>query len=309
MYLGIDVGGTNLKAGLVDENGTILAQEHTPLGVFPGPEGFALRLAELSRAVLKRGGASEADVASVGIGIPGAVSGGEVLYTANLPMSNVPLSRLFRRHLDLPVLLGNDADCAAVGEWLFGAVRGTRHFLMITLGTGIGGGMILNGRLYTGMGTGGEVGHLVIRQDGARCGCGRRGCWEAYASATGLIRLARDAVARHPESRLAAASTLDGRTIFDAAQAGDAAAGAVCRFYAECLASGLVSLANILHPEAVALGGGVSAAPEALLLQPVREIFARECYARHTGQLPRLERAHLGNDAGILGAALLGRAT
>ena len=311
MYIGIDVGGTNLKAGLVNEEGTIVAVERTPLD-FRGPEPFAETLAQLAAAVMERGGVEAKDVAYVGMGIPGAVKGGDILYTANIPMKNVPLEALFRKHLDLPVLLGNDADCAAVGEWSCGAGRGTKHFVVITLGTGVGGGMILNGKLYSGCGAGGEVGHIVIKQDGVPCNCGRRGCWEAYASATGLIRETKEAMERHPESALhaiaAANGGVEGRTAFQAAEQGDETALAVCRAYAEYLAAGLTNLVNILHPEAVALGGGVAAAPEHLLLEPVREIVARECYARHVDQVPRIIRAELGNDAGIIGAAMLGRA-
>ena len=311
MYIGIDVGGTNLKAGLVNEEGTIVAVERTPLD-FQGPEPFAETLAQLAAAVMERGGVEVKDVAYVGMGIPGAVKGGEILYTANIPMKNVPLEALFRKYLDLPVLLGNDADCAAVGEWSCGAGRGTKHFVVITLGTGVGGGMILNGKLYSGCGAGGEVGHIVIKQDGVPCNCGRRGCWEAYASATGLIRETKEAMEQHPESALhavaAANGGVEGRTAFQAAEQGDETALAVCRAYAEYLAAGLTNLVNIPHPEAVALGGGVAAAPEHLLLEPVREIVARECYARHVDQVPRIIRAELGNDAGIIGAAMLGRA-
>ena len=311
MYIGIDVGGTNLKAGLVDQSGTILAVERTPLD-FRGPESFADTLASLAKAVMASGGAAAQDVEYVGIGIPGAVAGGDILYTANIPMKNVPLEKLFRQHLDLPVLLGNDADCAAVGEWSCGVGRGTKHFIVITLGTGVGGGMILNGKLYSGCGAGGEVGHIVVQKDGVPCNCGRRGCWEAYASATGLIRETTEAMKAHPESLLhqvaAQNGAVDGRTSFQAAEQGDETALAVCRSYAEYLASGLADLVNILHPEAVALGGGVAAAPEYLLLDPVREIVARECYARHVGQVPHIVRAELGNDAGIIGAAMLGRA-
>ena len=311
MYIGIDVGGTNLKAGLVDQSGTILAVERTPLD-FRGPESFADTLASLAKAVMASGGAAAQDVEYVGIGIPGAVAGGDILYTANIPMKNVPLEKLFRQHLDLPVLLGNDADCAAVGEWSCGVGRGTKHFIVITLGTGVGGGMILNGKLYSGCGAGGEVGHIVIKQDGVPCNCGRRGCWEAYASATGLIRETKEAMEQHPESALhavaAANGGVEGRTAFQAAEQGDETALAVCRAYAEYLAAGLTNLVNILHPEAVALGGGVAAAPEHLLLEPVREIVAREGYARHVDQVPRIIRAELGNDAGIIGAAMLGRA-
>lgn len=312
MYIGIDVGGTNLKAGLVDETGAILAVERTPLGDFQGPESFAKTLAELAKAVLRRGGAEPGDIAYVGMGIPGAVAGGDVLYTCNIPMRDVPLSGLFRRHLDLPVLLGNDADCAAVGEWARGAGRGTRDFVIITLGTGVGGGFILNGRLYAGGGMAGEVGHMVIQRGGEPCGCGRRGCWEAYASAPALVRQTRAAMAAHPDSLLHAVTAenggVEGRTPFLAAERDDGAALEVCRQYVEYLAAGVTNLVNILQPEVLAVGGGVAGAPDALLLEPLRRIVEAECYPRHAGKLPRVLRAELGNDAGIIGAALLGKA-
>lgn len=310
-YIGIDVGGTNLKAGLVREDGQILAVERTPLA-FENPEQFARTLAQLGQSVLHQAGIPASDVVSAGIGIPGAVAGGDILYTCNIPLRDVPLNRLFRQHLDVPVLLENDANCAAVGEWLCGAGRGTQQFIVVTLGTGVGGGLILNGKLYSGSGMVGEVGHMVIQHGGAPCNCGRRGCWEAYASATGLIRMTREAMEAHPESLLhtvaAQSGCVEGRTAFDAAVQGDETALALCRDYVSYLAAGVTNLINILQPEAVAIGGGVAAAPDGLLFTPLREIVERECYPRHTGQIPRIVRAELGNDAGIIGAALLKRA-
>ncbi|WP_455582462.1 ROK family protein [Dysosmobacter sp.] len=310
LHIGIDVGGTNLKAGLVDEQGRILAVKRVPLD-FQGPERFAKTLAELSEAVLLAAGARMEDVDYVGAGMPGAVSGGQVLFITNIPMQNVPLGDLFRSYLDLPLLLGNDADCAAVGEYFCGAGRDTRDFAVVTLGTGIGVGLILDGRLRGGVASS-EAGHLTICHGGEPCNCGRRGCWEQYASATALIRLTKEAMAAHPESALhsvaAKDGTVEGRTAFQAAEQGDAAALAVCRSYVEYLASGAVSLINVLRPEVVALGGGVAAAPEALLLEPLRQIAERECFAGHGGRATRIVRAELGNDAGIIGAALLGRA-
>ena len=310
-YIGIDVGGTNLKAGLVREDGQILAVERTPLA-FENPEQFARTLAQLGQSVLRQAGVPASEVVSAGIGIPGAVAGGDILYTCNIPLRDVPLSRLFRQYLAVPVLLENDANCAAVGEWLCGAGRGTQQFIVVTLGTGVGGGLILNGKLYSGSGMVGEVGHMVIQHGGAPCNCGRRGCWEAYASATGLIRMTREAMEAHPESLLhtvaAQNGCVEGRTAFDAAVQGDETALGLCRDYVSYLAAGVTNLINILQPEAVAIGGGVAAAPDRLLLTPLREIVERECYPRHTGQLPRIVRAELGNDAGIIGAALLKRA-
>ncbi|MGO5048446.1 ROK family protein [Dysosmobacter sp. Sow4_B12] len=311
LYIGIDVGGTNLKAGLVDETGKILAVERCPLN-FQGPEQFAEDVARLAASAAGKGGVAPESLAYVGMGLPGAVSGGDILFTTNIPMKDVPIERLFRRHLDLPLLLGNDADCAAVGEFFCGAGRGTRDFAVVTLGTGIGCGLLLGGKLHGGPASS-EAGHLVICHGGELCNCGRRGCWERYASATALIQQTKAAMAAHPESLLHAIAAenggvVEGRTAFQAAQAGDETALAVCRQYVEYLADGTISLINILRPEAVAIGGGVAAAPEHLLLEPLREIVARESFSSHGGITTRVLRAELGNDAGIIGAAMLGRA-
>ena len=302
MYIGIDVGGTNLKAGLVDEAGNIVKVERVPLD-FQGPERFAEILAELSKRVIQE------KVRWVGVGLPGAVDGGDVLFTTNIPMENVPLERFFRKHLDLPLLLGNDADCAAVGEFFGGAGKGTRDFAVVTLGTGVGAGIIVDGKLRGGLASS-EAGHMVIIQDGEPCNCGRRGCWERYASATGLIQQTKRAMEAHPESLLheiAAESGVEGRTAFQAAEAGDETALEVCRNYVNYLAGGLTSLINILRPEAVAIGGGVAAAPDRLLLEPLREAVAKESFSRHGGRITKVLRAERGNDAGIIGAAMLGR--
>ena len=311
MYIGIDVGGTNLKAGLVNEQGQIVAVERTPL-VFENVERFAETLADLALAVIKAGGVQVSDVEYVGVGIPGAVKGGDILYTCNIPLRDVPLSDLFRKKLDLPLLLENDANCAVVGEWLCGAGRGTENFAIITLGTGVGCGFVLDRKLYSGGGMVGEVGHMVIEKGGVPCNCGRRGCWEAYSSATGLIRMTQEAMAAHPESLLHRFAEenggVEGRTVFDAAEAGDEVALAVCRTFVEYLAAGVTNLVNILQPEVLAVGGGVAGAPEHLLMEPLRKIVEEECYPRHTGNLPKVLRAELGNDAGIIGAALLRRA-
>ena len=260
--------------------------------------------------VLSTAGAVPGDAEGVGIGLPGAVSGGEVLYTTNIPLERTDLAALFRRRLDLPVLLGNDADCAAVGEYFQGAGRGLRDFVVLTLGTGLGAGIILDGRLRGGESSS-EAGHMVLHAGGEPCPCGRRGCWEQYASATALIRRTEAAMAAHPESALCRlaeeAGGVDGRTPFLAAEAGDETALAVCRAYVEELAEGTASLINILRPEAVAFGGGVAGAPEHLLLEPLRRRIGALCFSRHGGRATRILRAELGNDAGVIGAALLGR--
>ena len=310
MYVGIDVGGTNLKAGLVDESGAIRAVRRIPLGQVTEAGEFVRTLARLARSVAEEGGVAPETLESVGIGIPGSVSGDRIVYTCNTPFRDVAVGELFHRELPVPVVLGNDADCAAVGEYFCGAGRGSRNFVTITLGTGIGGGLILGGKLYTGMGMVGEVGHMVISCGGPLCNCGRRGCWETYASATGLIRLTREAMERNPESllwELAARDGVSGQTAFLGAERGDETAKAVCGEYVYYLAVGVTNVVNMLQPEILAIGGGVSNADEALL-RPLRTLVAKECITSHNGYLTKIVKAELGNDAGILGAALLRRA-
>ena len=308
-YIGIDVGGTNLKAGLVDEAGNIVEVERIPLD-YQNPEQFAEVVAGLAKAVSAKGGVALEEIAWVGMGMPGSVDGGNVRYLTNIPMENVPLEELFRKHFDRPLYLGNDADCAAVGEYFSGVGQGTKDFAVVTLGTGVGCGLILGGKLQGGAASS-EAGHLVIVHGGEQCNCGRKGCWERYASATALIGFTKKAMAEHPESALHAVAekngAVDGRTSFEAAKAGDETALAVCRQYVEYLACGLNSLINILRPEMVALGGGVAAAPEELLLKPVQELVEKESFSSHGGRVTQVLRAQLGNDAGIIGAALLGR--
>ena len=249
MYVGIDVGGTNLKAGLVDEAGRLLATRKIPLGPFQGKEYFVRRLAELTAQVSRDGGVAPGDLEYVGMGIPGAVAEGNILYTCNIPLANVPIERLFSQYLDVPVLLENDANCAAVGEYFCGAGRGTKNFAVVTLGTGIGGGFILGGKLYAASGMSGEVGHMVVERNGAVCNCGRRGCWETYASATGLIRMTKETMEGNRESLLweesKGGTAVSGRTAFAAALRGDVAAKALCETYVDYLAAGIVNLLNI----------------------------------------------------------------
>ena len=308
-YIGIDVGGTNLKAGLVDEAGNIVEVERIPLD-YQNPEQFAEVVAGLAKAVSAKGGVGLEEIAWVGMGMPGSVDGGNVRYLTNIPMENVPLEELFRKHFDRPLYLGNDADCAAVGEYFSGVGQGTKDFAVVTLGTGVGCGLILGGKLQGGAASS-EAGHLVIVHGGEQCNCGRTGCWERYASATALIGFTKKAMAEHPESALHAVAekngAVDGRTSFEAAKAGDETALAVCRQYVEYLACGLNSLINILRPEMVALGSGVAAAPEELLLKPVQELVEKESFSSHGGRVTQVLRAQLGNDAGIIGAALFGR--
>jgi len=232
-----------------------------------------------------------------------------VEYWSNLDLHHVPLAQMITDRTGLPVLMENDAGCAALGEYIAGAGKGSQSMVVITLGTGIGGGAVLNGKLYTGLNHAGlEVGHLVIEHNGRPCTCGRKGCFETYCSATALIREARKAMASSSDSILwSLAETpekVNGKLIFDAYSQGDSTAAVVVNEFLSYLGDGVSSLVNIFQPEVFCIGGGLAGAGEAIL-SPVREILDREDYARSSSKRTRLVKARLGNDAGIIGAAML----
>ena len=310
-YIGIDVGGTNLVSGLVDENGHILDKVSHPVDKTMTAEELCTELARLARKVCEMGGLSYGQIEAVGVGLPGLVDNktGMVVQTPNMAFENTPLRELFQRSWDVPVFLANDANCAAVGEYWAGAAKGCDPAVMVTLGTGIGGGMICNGKLFTGFANAGmEVGHMIIKPNGILCGCGSRGCWERYGSATALIQLTQLEMERDRGSVLWELCDGDrfkvqGRTAFQGARLGDAAAKRVLSNYLQGLSVGMINLVNILQPEIICLGGGVSNAEDDLLLDPLRELVAQGTYDK--SHPTRLEKASLGNDAGVVGAALL----
>jgi len=309
-YLGIDLGGTNVAAAVVDGEGTILGKVSLPTPR-TGAEDVADQMAAAARAAAEQAGITLEQVESVGIGSPGTIEPAEGLikFWSNLDFENVPLTALMAERLNKPIYLENDANAAALGEYAAGAGKGSQSMVAITLGTGVGGGAVLGGKLYTGFNYAGmEVGHFVIEHDGRPCTCGRKGCFEAYCSATALIKRTREVMEKNPDSMLwQLADSLDkvnGRTPFDAAAQGDAAAGKVIDEYVDYLGCGVASLVNIFQPEVFCIGGGPSAQGETLMA-PVRYILNREDYARNSVHRTRLVRAALGNDAGIIGAALL----
>ncbi len=305
--IGIDLGGTNMVVGAVDEAGMPAAVLSVPTRRQLSPAALLDDVARCVQDCLASAGLSLADCAGLGIGCPGScdTAAGLVRRAPNLNWTDVPVRRLLRERLGLPVALANDADCAALGEALFGAARGHSSALLITLGTGVGGGLVLDGNIYAGhRGLGGEFGHMCIIPDGVRCGCGQAGCWEAYASATALVRQASEAAAHHPGSLLNALPVLDGKAVYAAASAGDAAAMAVTAQYAGYVALGLANLINALAPEIVLLGGGVAGAGAALL-DPVRAGVQARFFHRNPALLPEILPAALGGDAGYRGAAAL----
>ena len=309
-YLGIDLGGTNVAAAVVDREGTILGKVSLPTPR-TGAEAVADQMAAAARAAAEKAGVPLEQVESVGIGSPGTIEPeqGLIRFWSNLNFVDVPLGGLMETRLHKKIYLENDANAAALGEYAAGAGKGSQSMVAITLGTGVGGGAVLNGKLYTGFNYAGmEVGHFVIEYGGRLCTCGRKGCFEAYCSATALIKRTREVMEEHPDSLLwqlaGSLEGVDGRTPFDAAAQGDAAAGKVIDEYVNYLGCGVASLVNIFQPEVFCIGGGPSAQGETLMA-PVRYILNREDYARNSVRRTRLVRAALGNDAGIIGAALL----
>jgi len=309
--VGIDVGGTGIKIGLVDRQNRIIRENaiHTRTDI-PFEEQLK-HMADCVTATVKAEGLSTDDIETIGVGIPGIASAktGEIIKCTNMGWNHVPFRSVFNRYIDKPVLIDNDANVAALAESVAGVSAGTSSSVFITIGTGIGSGIILNGRIWSGAHhIGGELGHVIFDLGGVPCTCGNRGCLERYCSATALIRMAREAVSDHPESLIIQSVSMDparieAKTVFDAAQAGDRIALEVYHHYIDCLAQAIGSVINLLDPEVIVIGGGVSKAGS-FLLDPVTREYPQ--YVLFNDQpLPPVKLAVLGPEAGIIGAAML----
>ena len=309
-YIGIDLGGTFIKGGIVNEKGEILLSDKTPTEVEKGDRGVAANIARLAKDLLSRQGIDISEVEGLGIGSPGMIDSneGNVVYANNLGWENFRICDELSRLLGgIKVKIGNDANVAALGEVRFGAARNYNSAVMITLGTGVGGGIVIDGKLVEGnMGAGAELGHIVIVKGGEQCTCGRRGCFEAYSSASALIRDTKRAMQAHPDSKMWEIGSLDavtGKTVFDYAPI-DAYAKEVLDSYIGHLACGLVNYANIFRPEVILLGGGVCAQGDNLIV-PLQKLVDNEIYAGVKGPRVPILIAELENSAGLLGAAAL----
>lgn len=306
-YIGIDLGGTNIAAGVVDTEGKILASMSIPTNVGRAWQEIVKDMADLSRKVIEKAGVSESDVKAVGIGCPGSIDNkkGECAYANNLKMDHAGIADEFRKHFDIPVNLENDANAAALGEYAING-KGMDTFVFITLGTGVGGGIIIDGKIFRGSnGAGAELGHSVIVSGGEDCSCGRKGCWEAYASVTALIRQTKAAMEQNPDSLMheiaKAEGRVSGKTSFDAAKKGDKAALAVVNKYFEYIGEGITDMINIFQPQKIVIGGSISKEGD-YLLNPVKEFVAKYDY-NHYMPKTQIEIATLFGDAGIIGAA------
>lgn len=313
-YLGIDLGGTNIVAGVVDEEYNIIAKASTKTNC-PRPEKeIADDMARMALEAVKNAKLTIDDIEWIGVGTPGIANSatGIIEYSNNLGFKDTPMVKYIQETIDKPVFIENDANAAAYGEFVAGAAKGAKNAVCITLGTGVGGGIIIDGKIYAGSNfAGAEIGHTVIEVDGVQCSCGRKGCFEAYSSATGLIRMTKESMAQNPDSIMNQMAEDKGkvtaRTSFDCMRAGDKYAKAVVDKYIKYLAAGITNTINIFQPDVLCIGGGVCNEGDPLLL-PVKELVKNEVYTRNSEKNTEIVIAKLGNDAGIIGAAFLGRA-
>ena len=309
--IGVDVGGTGIQIGIVNKEYKIIRESSIPTRTALPFEEQLRQIAECIVKTVKEAGFSVNDIESVGIGIPGIASAktGEIIKCTNMGWFHMPFRKVFSRYLDKPVHIDNDANVAALAESVAGVSAGTSSSVFITIGTGIGSGIIINGRIWNGAHhIGAELGHVTFDLGGVPCTCGNKGCLERYCSATALIRMAREAVSNHPDSMIIRSVNMDpgkieAKTVFDAARSGDPLAEAVYQQYIDYLAQAVGSVVNLLDPEVIVLGGGVSKAGS-FLLDPLTKEYKN--YVLFNDQpLPPLKLAVLGPEAGIIGAAML----
>ncbi len=316
MYtIGIDLGGTNIKAGICDGEGKLIKKMSLPTKKEDTADSITDAMAKLCFMLLEETGVKADELEYVGIAAPGTVDleKCEVVFCNNLPFLNYPLEKEFKKRFPAKKLyLENDANAAALGEVVCGGAKGVKSAVIVTLGTGVGSGIIIDGKIYSGFNfAGGEIGHIVIQMNGRDCTCGRKGCFEAYSSATGLIKTTKEAMDANPESAMWAVAKenggkVNGQTAFIAARTGDESAKQVVADYIESLACGIINIINIFQPEVVCIGGGISNEGDNLF-KPLMEYVEKEQYSRYCDKTTDIRMALLGNDAGIIGAAMLGR--
>lgn len=309
--IGVDVGGTGIQMGVVDDAGRIVAKESIPTQTQLPIEEQVAQIADCAVRTAAAAGYGPQDIGFVGFGIPGiATPEGMIIKCPNMNWHYVPFARLFKQHLDVRIGIDNDANVAALAESVAGISKGTSSSVFMTLGTGIGSGIIINGKIWSGAhGIGSELGHTIFALDGDLCTCGNHGCLERYCSANALIRMARKAVAENPDTLILSAAggdpeKINARIVIDAAREKDPLAVSLYERYISCLGQAVANVVNFLDPEIIVLGGGVSKAG-AFLLDALRKEYVK--YVLYQDQpLPPLELAVLGPDAGIIGAAMLG---
>lgn len=312
-YIGVDLGGTNIAVGIVDEAGCIVAKTSTPTLPERHYSQIVRDMAACARKCMNELGLTDEDIHSIGIGIPGIADTASafVIACVNLGWTNIPLGDELHRYFDKPVFVDNDATVAGWAEYQAGVSKGTNSSVFLTLGTGVGAGLVVNGKIWSGTrNAAAELGHLVIEVDGEKCTCGKSGCTERYCSATAIIRMAKEACREHPESEIVRSvdgdlSKITAKVVFDAAKEADIIATRIFRRYVKYLTIAVNNCVSFLDPDMIVLGGGVSRAGD-FLLDAVNELLPSYLMFPML-KPPKVCLAKLGNDAGIVGAALLGR--
>ena len=313
MYrVGIDLGGTNIAVGIVDDNNNIIARATEKTNAPRPCEEICESISIAVNNALKNANLTLDDVSSIGAGIPGTVNPetGVIGFSNNLGFSDVPLTEILEKKVGKKIFIDNDANAAALGEMIAGAGKDAKSFVAVTLGTGVGGGTIIDGKMLLGSNfAGGELGHTVIEVDGAECTCGRRGCFEAYSSATGLIRITKEVMMKNNDSKMWELvgddiTCVSGKTAFDAMRLGDKAGTEVVDIYCKYLACGITNIVNVFQPDVLCIGGGVSREGDNILSRIV-PVVERERFSKNIEKQTVIKTAELGNDAGIIGAASL----
>jgi len=312
IIVGIDLGGTGIKIGILNEAYEMLAQTSIPTNAGRPYEQIIADMGRTAVSLLEENGYTLESCLGAGVGSPGTIDSknGVVLYSNNIRWDNVPLAAELQKYLFLPVYVNNDANCAALGEVVKGAAKGYRNAVFLTLGTGVGGGIVIDGKIFEGGHPGGvELGHIKNGSEGRKCTCGRYDCLESYASASALINDAKKMAKQHPESLLWALcdhnlGQMNAKMPFDAALGGDMCGSILVENYIKHLADGITDIANIFRPDIIVLGGGVCAQGEKLT-QPLNSYLIENCFGASVAYVPRVVIAQNGNDAGIIGAASL----
>ncbi len=315
-YVGIDLGGTNIKAGVVNEDGKILVKKSIKTNASRPMEEIIRDMGRLASEVIAEAGFAKTDIEAIGIGSPGTPDNkeGVLVYSNNLPFNMAPMRRIIREVIDLPVFIENDANCAAMAESVAGAAREVSDSVTITIGTGIGCGVIIGNRIFSGFNqAGSEFGHTVLVAGGVPCTCGRKGCFESYASATALIRMTKEAAAAHPESLLndiikSNDGKVNAKIAFEGKRRGDQVSSDLVDRYIEYLSDGLANAINSFMPEILVIGGGVCNEGDPLMV-PLREKTLGKPYFGPGVRKTEIRLAQMGNDAGIVGAAMMGKAS
>ncbi len=311
-YVGVDLGGTNIAVGIYNENLDLIYKTSAPTRNERPAKEIVDNMSALVKEVAQHENIDLKDVKSIGVGSPGSVDTkkGIIVYSNNLKFKDTPVKEWMEAELGIPVYIENDANCAALGEAMKGATKDANHSVMITIGTGIGGGVIIDKKIYSGFnGAGGELGHTVINMDGPDCTCGRKGCWETYGSATALIRQTYEAAVKNPDSMLGKQiggdfDKVSGKSAFETMRAGCPVGAKVVEDYITYFGMGIANMINIFRPDILVIGGGVSKEGDNLL-KPLMKVLENNCYGGEVQT--EIKIAQLGNDAGMIGAAALGK--